>query len=176
MLPLFRLPVMRVLRRVRMLFNNALTFYVRAKQRQVESNRQSAPDSIGDFNVCDRLPVLGWCGRCDTLIYPALFHKSLPERMLFWIVFRDSASGRRRTRCLQDCAVSSLKRELLAYLMKFWMEHGTLDSPVEYLCDVGQAKARYLRRTGESEKAWEVTAVQEQVERFASGSSDFWLY
>lgn len=53
------------------------------------------------------------------------------------------------------------------------MEHGTLDSPVEYLCNVGQAKARYLGRTGESEKAWEVTDVQEQVERFASGSSDF---
>ena len=120
MLPLFRLPVMRVLRRVRMLFNNALTFWVRATRRQVESNRHSATDPIGDCNVCDRLPVLGGCGRCDTLIYPALFHKSLPERMLFLDCFsRFSERKVENPKYLQCCAVCSLKRDLRAYQVKF---------------------------------------------------------
>jgi radical SAM protein with 4Fe4S-binding SPASM domain len=39
---------------------------------------------------------------------------------------------------------------------KSWMEHGTLDTPVEYLCDVAHAQAKYLGLVKEGEKAWEV--------------------
>ena len=48
------------------------------------------------------------------------------------------------------------------------MEHGTLDMPEEYLCDVAHAQARYLGLIGESEKAWEVTVWRERVEQFSS--------
>jgi len=37
---------------------------------------------------------------------------------------------------------------------KSWEEHGTLDTPVEYLCEVAHAQARYLGLVKESEKAW----------------------
>jgi radical SAM protein with 4Fe4S-binding SPASM domain len=39
---------------------------------------------------------------------------------------------------------------------KSWMEHGTLDTPVEYLCAVAHAQARYLGLVGDNENAWEV--------------------
>jgi len=38
---------------------------------------------------------------------------------------------------------------------KSWMEHGTLDTPVEYLCQVAHAQARILGLLSEDERAWE---------------------
>ena len=39
------------------------------------------------------------------------------------------------------------------------MEHGTLDTPVEYLCEAAHAEARYLGLLSEGERAWEVAGV-----------------
>ena len=39
---------------------------------------------------------------------------------------------------------------------KSWMENGTLDTPVEYLCSVAHAQARYLGLVRDNENAWEV--------------------
>ncbi len=39
---------------------------------------------------------------------------------------------------------------------KSWQEHGTLDTPVEYLCEVAHAQARYLGLLGVEERAWEI--------------------
>jgi len=36
------------------------------------------------------------------------------------------------------------------------MEHGTLDTPVEYFCEIAHAQARYLGWLGGSEYGWEV--------------------
>jgi radical SAM protein with 4Fe4S-binding SPASM domain len=46
-----------------------------------------------------------------------------------------------------------------------WMEHGTLDTPVEYLCQVAHAQARYLGLLGEHENAWDVEDWQDRVAR-----------
>ena len=48
------------------------------------------------------------------------------------------------------------------------MESGTLDTPVEYLCDVAQAQTRYLGLIGVDEKAWEVIDGRVRVERFSA--------
>ncbi|MDD1701595.1 MAG: radical SAM protein [Methanoregula sp.] len=69
---------------------------------------------------------------------------------------------------LQRCAVCFLKGLCEQCPAKSWMEHGTLDTPVEYLCGVAHAQARYLGLIGESERAWEVTSGRERVERFAA--------
>jgi radical SAM protein with 4Fe4S-binding SPASM domain len=50
---------------------------------------------------------------------------------------------------------------------KSWMEHGTLDTPVEYCCEVGHAQARYLGLLAAEEKAWEVDDWKDRVENFA---------
>ena len=46
---------------------------------------------------------------------------------------------------------------------KAWMEHGTLDTPVAYLCQVAHAEARGLGLLGKDERAWEVVDWKERV-------------
>jgi len=48
---------------------------------------------------------------------------------------------------------------------KSWSEHGTLDTPVEYLCQVAHAQARYLGLLAEGERAWEVEDGRERVSK-----------
>lgn len=52
---------------------------------------------------------------------------------------------------------------------KSWMEHGTLDTPVDYLCEITHAQARNLGLLGGREMSWEVGDWRERVKRF-SGS------
>ncbi len=47
---------------------------------------------------------------------------------------------------------------------KSWTEHGTLDTPVQHLCDVAHAQARDLGLLTESERGWEVEAWQERMD------------
>ena len=48
---------------------------------------------------------------------------------------------------------------------KSWAEHGTLDTPVEYLCRVAHAQARFLGLLVEGERAWEVENGAERAGR-----------
>ena len=49
-----------------------------------------------------------------------------------------------------------------------WMEHGTLDTPVEYLCEIAHEEARYLGLLTEGEKAWEVGEWRERILSFVN--------
>jgi len=51
---------------------------------------------------------------------------------------------------------------------KSWAEHGTLDTPVDYLCEVAHAQARYLGLLRKSESAWRVTDWRDRTRGFAS--------
>jgi radical SAM protein with 4Fe4S-binding SPASM domain len=55
---------------------------------------------------------------------------------------------------------------------KSWMEHGTLDTPVEYQCELAHAKARYLGLLEEGEKAWEISDWRERLEKFSDSETD----
>lgn len=46
---------------------------------------------------------------------------------------------------------------------KSWAEHGTLDTPVEYLCSVAHVQARYLGWLDEGENAWRVAEWRGRV-------------
>jgi radical SAM protein with 4Fe4S-binding SPASM domain len=46
-----------------------------------------------------------------------------------------------------------------------WTEHGTLDTPVEYLCECAHARARDLGFLKEGERAWEVADWKARVDR-----------
>jgi hypothetical protein len=50
------------------------------------------------------------------------------------------------------------------------MEHGTLDTPVEYHCSVAHARARWLGLLGADERAWEVPDGTERVTRLTAGA------
>lgn len=48
-----------------------------------------------------------------------------------------------------------------------WMENGTLDTPVEYLCDVAHAGARAMGLLRPAERGWEIENVRARVEAFS---------
>ena len=47
---------------------------------------------------------------------------------------------------------------------KSWAEHGTLDTPVEYLCQVAHAQARFLGLLAEGERAWDTADWRQRIE------------
>ncbi len=49
---------------------------------------------------------------------------------------------------------------------KSWMEHGTLDTPVEYLCQIAHIQARFLGLLENGEDAWEVQNWQQRTKIF----------
>ena len=70
---------------------------------------------------------------------------------------------------LERCAACFLKGFCEQCPAKSWMEHGTLDTPVEYSCSLAHAEARFLGLLGEQERAWEVPDGSERIERFVAG-------
>jgi radical SAM protein with 4Fe4S-binding SPASM domain len=52
---------------------------------------------------------------------------------------------------------------------KSWTEQGTLDTPVEYLCKVAHARARFLGWLGDDEKAWESQVLQNRTDQGETG-------
>ncbi|HPN35482.1 MAG TPA: radical SAM protein [bacterium] len=70
---------------------------------------------------------------------------------------------------LRRCAQCFLKGLCEQCPARSWQDYGTLDTPVEYLCRVAHAQARYLGLLAESENAWEVKDWRERVARFSSG-------
>jgi radical SAM protein with 4Fe4S-binding SPASM domain len=57
---------------------------------------------------------------------------------------------------LRRCAQCFLKGLCEQCPAKSWTETGTLDTPVEYLCQIAHAQAEYLGLVKEGEKAWEI--------------------
>ncbi|MFC1714684.1 radical SAM protein [Candidatus Poribacteria bacterium] len=55
---------------------------------------------------------------------------------------------------------------------KSWMEHGTLDTPVEYVCEITHAQARYLGLLEDGEMAWEVSNWRERLKEFSDSGPD----
>jgi len=79
---------------------------------------------------------------------------------------------------LNRCALCFLKGLCEQCPGKSWMEHGTLDTPVEYRCQVAHAQARYLGLLLEGEQAWEIADWQSRIEAMkqseqAGGSMTF---
>lgn len=66
---------------------------------------------------------------------------------------------------LNHCAHCFLKGLCDMCPAQSWMEHGTLDTPVEYLCDVAHEVARYLGFIKKEEKAWEVNDWKQRIQR-----------
>jgi radical SAM protein with 4Fe4S-binding SPASM domain len=68
---------------------------------------------------------------------------------------------------LNRCARCFLKGLCEQCPGKSWTEHGTLDTPVEYLCQVAHAQARYLGLLVEEEQAWEIEDWQQRIQALA---------
>jgi radical SAM protein with 4Fe4S-binding SPASM domain len=68
---------------------------------------------------------------------------------------------------LRRCARCFLKGLCDQCPAKSWMEYGTLDTPVEYLCEIAHTQAVYLGLIKENERAWEVRDWKERIENFS---------
>ncbi len=66
------------------------------------------------------------------------------------------------TRCA-NCFLKGLCEQCPAWS---WMEHGTLDTPVDYLCEVAHAQARVLGLLEEGEQAWQIRNWKERIQIF----------
>ena len=69
---------------------------------------------------------------------------------------------------LQRCARCFLNGLCEQCPAKSWTEHGTLDTPVQYLCDVAHAMARKLGLLGEKECGWESHDWRTRIKPVAS--------
>lgn len=66
---------------------------------------------------------------------------------------------------LRRCARCFLKGLCEQCPAKSWQEHGTLDTPVEYLCEVAHTQARWLGWLGSDEAAWTVRDWQARIDK-----------
>jgi radical SAM protein with 4Fe4S-binding SPASM domain len=67
---------------------------------------------------------------------------------------------------LNRCARCFLKGLCEQCPAKSWTECGTLDTPVEYLCEVAHAQARFLGLIREGEKGWQVQDWKARMKNF----------
>lgn len=67
---------------------------------------------------------------------------------------------------LARCARCFLKGLCEQCPAKSWVEHGTLDTPVDYLCEIAHAQAEFLGLLRAGEKAWKVTDGQARIAAF----------
>jgi radical SAM protein with 4Fe4S-binding SPASM domain len=68
---------------------------------------------------------------------------------------------------LRRCAKCFLKSLCEQCPAKSRSEHGTLDTPVEYFCDITHKQAEYLGLVKNGEKTWEVQNWKERVDNFS---------
>jgi radical SAM protein with 4Fe4S-binding SPASM domain len=78
----------------------------------------------------------------------------------------------RAARYLERCALCFLKALCEQCPASSWVEHGTLDTPVEYHCRIAHAQAVRLGILKKGEKAWTVQDWRQRLDRPAAGGSD----
>jgi radical SAM protein with 4Fe4S-binding SPASM domain len=71
---------------------------------------------------------------------------------------------------LQRCARCFLKGLCEQCPAKSWMEHGALDTPVDYYCGFAHRQAQYLGLIRSGEKAWEVLNWKERIKSFTGST------
>ncbi|MBN2437086.1 MAG: radical SAM protein [Deltaproteobacteria bacterium] len=64
---------------------------------------------------------------------------------------------------LERCARCFLRGLCEQCPARSWSEHGTLDTPVDYLCRVAHAQARFLGLVEGEERAWKVRNSEERI-------------
>lgn len=69
-------------------------------------------------------------------------------------------------RYLERCAQCFLSWMCEQCPAKSWLEHGTLDAPVDYWCDLARAQAEHLGLIEKGEKPWDVKDSEKRLGKF----------
>jgi len=117
-------------------------------------------DAYGNFQLCMQL-------RHPDTVYN-LKKGSIKDAMTIFFP-RIRALKAENTDYLWRCARCFLKGLCEQCPAKSWMEHGTLDTPVEYLCEIAHVQARYLGLLEEDENAWDVRDWKERIRMLMRG-------
>ena len=115
-----------------------------------------AVDAYGTFQYCLLL-------RHPETVYD-LKRGSLREAVLDHAP-RVGAMTARDSEYLRRCGRCFLRAFCLQFPARSWSEHGTLDTPVDYLCDVAHAQAEALGFLEAGETAWTVADWEARVSR-----------
>ncbi len=121
-------------------------------------NRGGCVDAYGHFQVCELLrhPNTGYDLKNGSL-RDALTNFFPKVRQI------KAENPDYLDRCAR-CFLTGLCEQCPA---KSWSEHGTLDTPVEYLCEIAHAQARYLGLLEDGEVAWEIKDWKERIRIFS---------
>lgn len=107
---------------------------------------------------------------CMAVRYPALAYDLKKGSLREALAVVSSRLGKLRANnpsYLARCARCFLKGLCEQCPGKSWSEHGTLDTPVEYLCRVAHAQAHYVGLLAEGEAAWTVADGKGRVKKIA---------
>lgn len=115
-------------------------------------------DAYGNFQPC----LLLRCPSCKYNLKLGTLKEALVD---FFPKLREmkAANADYLSRCAR-CFLKGLCEQCPA---KSWMENATLDTPVEYLCEVAHTQARYLGLIEENENAWEIEDWKERITEFS---------
>ena len=116
----------------------------------------AAVDAYGRLQPCLTL-------RAPELTYD-LLHGSLAEALRDFFP-KVRAMEATNPAYLERCARCFLKGLCEQCPAKSWAEHGTLDTPVEYWCEIAHEEARQLGLLAPGEKAWLVHDAAARVAR-----------
>lgn len=75
---------------------------------------------------------------------------------------------------LRRCARCFLKGLCEQCPARAWTEYGTLDTPLEYLCEIAHSQARFLGLLNDSENGWEVVKWKERIGGFGEIGYENW--
>jgi len=92
---------------------------------------------------------------------PGLRSASIADALAHFSRLRDL--GASNPEYLSRCAKCFLKGLCEQCPAKSWTEHGTLDTPVEYLCETAHRQARSVGWLRENEYGWEVVNWRERI-------------
>lgn len=118
-------------------------------------------DAYGNYQVC--LPL-----RHPETIYP-LRNGSLAKAVTEFaptVTNRRAANPAFLARCAR-CFLRGLCEQCPA---KSWFEHGTLDTPVEYFCEVAHAQARDLGLLTAGERSWDIADPAARLARMGDAT------
>ena len=119
-----------------------------------EAGKGGCVDAYGVYQMCMQL-------RHPDLVYDlskGTLRQALAETFPRW---REICAT--NPEYLNRCARCFLKDLCGQCPAKSWSEHGTLDTPVDYLCQVAHAQARFLGLLAEGEQAWEIDDWQARL-------------
>ncbi len=128
-------------------------------------------DAYGNFQMCLNLRH----PKTTCSLDPEAFQIHHPESKMtpFEYALTEFFPSVRQTRAmnpeyLRRCAKCVLKSDCQQCPAQSWSEHGTLDTPVEYFCEITHVTARHCDLIYENEKLWEIdkTEWESRVSKF----------